>query len=60
MTARVTASGAPYEVQGEVSEKDRLNHAMRTFLREFGAQASLHMESCVRCGMCANACHFYL
>jgi Fe-S oxidoreductase len=60
MTARVTASGAPYEVQGEMSEKDRLSHATHTFLREFGAAAAIHMESCVRCGMCANACHFYL
>jgi len=60
MTARVAASGAPYDAQGEMSEKDRLSHGMRTFVREFGATAAIHMESCVRCGMCANACHFYI
>ncbi|MGO9546065.1 MAG: (Fe-S)-binding protein [Rhodomicrobium sp.] len=60
MTARVTASGAPYEVQGNMSEKDRLNHGMRTFVSEFGATAAIQMESCVRCGMCAQACHFYI
>ena len=28
--------------------------------REFGVTAALHMESCVRCGLCAEACHFYV
>jgi Fe-S oxidoreductase len=60
MTARVSASGASVEVQGEMPAKDRLTHAMSTFLREFGATAAIHMESCVRCGLCAQACHFYI
>ena len=33
---------------------------MRSFVSEFGVTAALHMESCVRCGLCAQACHFYL
>ena len=60
MTARVSASGASVEVQGEMPAKDRLTQAMSTFLREFGATAAIHMESCVRCGLCAQACHFYI
>ncbi len=60
MTARVAVSGTPYDAQGELAETERLDHAMRTFVRDFGAAAAIHMESCVRCGMCAEACHFYL
>ncbi len=33
---------------------------MRSFVREFGVTSALHLESCVRCGLCADACHFYL
>jgi Fe-S oxidoreductase len=42
MTARVTASGVPYDAQGELSESERTARAMRTFVREFGATASFH------------------
>jgi len=34
--------------------------AMGNFARSFGVTAALHMESCVRCGLCADACHFYV
>ena len=32
---------------------------MGGFLRGLGATAALHLESCVRCGQCAQACHFH-
>ncbi len=51
---------APYDKQGERSDADRVEAAMKSFAREFGRTAALHMESCVRCGLCAEACHFYL
>ena len=60
MTAKTTAAGVPYDVQGEMSDNERRNAAMRGFVREFGAIAAAHLESCVRCGMCAEACHFYV
>ncbi len=60
MTARVTASGVSVEIQGDLPEKERLSRAMQTFLQEFGATAAMHMEACVRCGVCAHACHFYI
>lgn len=33
---------------------------MRSFATDFGVTAALHMESCVRCGLCAEACQFYV
>ncbi len=60
MTAKTTAAGVPYDAQGDMSDADRRNAAMRGFIQEFGAVAAAHLEACVRCGMCANACHFYV
>jgi len=60
MTAKTTAAGVPYDAQGDMSDADRRSAAMRGFLHEFGAVAAAHLETCVRCGMCANACHFYV
>ncbi len=55
-----TATATPsFDKQGERSDEARVDAAMRSFVREFGVTAALHMESCVRCGMCAEACHFY-
>jgi Fe-S oxidoreductase len=33
--------------------------AMNTFVREIGGWASSQLEACTRCGVCADACHFY-
>ena len=43
-----------------MSDTDRRDAAMRGFIHEFGAVAAAHLEACVRCGMCADACHFYV
>jgi Fe-S oxidoreductase len=32
---------------------------MQTFVRETGAWVASQLEACTRCGMCAEACHFY-
>lgn len=50
----------PFDRQGEQSDAARTEAAMRSFVREFGVTAALHMEACVRCGMCAQACHFHI
>jgi Fe-S oxidoreductase len=54
-----TAATPAFDRQGERSDAARVQAAMRSFVREFGVTAALHMEACVRCGMCAEACHFY-
>ena len=33
--------------------------AVHTFLSETGGWAASQLEACTRCGMCAEACHFY-
>ncbi len=48
-----------YDQQGNQPDPARVDAAMRSFVREFGVTAALHMESCVRCGLCAEACHFH-
>ncbi|MDD5325461.1 MAG: (Fe-S)-binding protein [Polaromonas sp.] len=57
----VAASATPaFDRQGDQSDEARVDVAMRSFVSEFGVTAALHMESCVRCGLCASACHFYV
>lgn len=57
----MTAAAAPaFDRQGTQSDAARVDAAMRSFVREFGVTAALHMEACVHCGMCAEACHFHV
>jgi Fe-S oxidoreductase len=32
---------------------------MNSFVKETGGYAASQLEACTRCGMCAEACHFY-
>ncbi len=52
------ASLAPEEAN--LGERERVAGAMRGFAREIGALSALRLEACVHCGMCADACHFYI
>jgi len=56
----MSSPSAAFDRQGQSSDGERVEAAMRAFVREFGVTSALHMESCVHCGMCAEACHFYL
>lgn len=49
-----------YDKQGGMSDHERVEIAMRSFVRDFGATAATYMESCIHCGMCAEACHYYV
>ncbi|MFZ5555741.1 MAG: (Fe-S)-binding protein [Pseudomonadota bacterium] len=49
-----------YDTQGEMPDDERVQKAMQTFVRDFGRTAAIYMESCIHCGMCAEACHFYV
>ena len=33
--------------------------AINTFVKETGGYVASQLEACTRCGMCAEACHFY-
>ena len=52
------ANLAPEEAR--FTDRERVAGAMRGFAREFGALSALRLEACVHCGMCADACHFYI
>ena len=49
-----------YDTQGEMPDDERVKKAMQNFVRDFGRTAAIYMESCIHCGMCAEACHFYV
>ncbi len=49
-----------YDKQGDMPDAQRVETAMRHFVKDFGAVAATYMEACVHCGMCAEACHFYV
>jgi Fe-S oxidoreductase len=34
-------------------------HALDTFIEETGGWVASQLEACTRCGICADACHFY-
>jgi len=57
-TTDITATRGP--APGPHAGPDSVRDAMRSFGREFGALAALRLESCIHCGMCADACHFYI
>ena len=41
------------------SDGQRIDAALRTFVRDLGPVAALHLDACVRCGLCAEACPFH-
>jgi Fe-S oxidoreductase len=49
-----------HDRQGEASDADRLEAAMKAFVKDMGRAAAVYMESCIHCGNCAEACHFYV
>ncbi|HSD60633.1 MAG TPA: hypothetical protein VLC55_07245, partial [Burkholderiales bacterium] len=49
-----------FDKQGDLSDEKRVQRAMQNFVKDFGRVAALYMESCIHCGMCAEACHFYV
>ena len=51
---------ARYDQQGELSDSERLKTAMRNFAKDFHYGSAIHMDSCIHCGNCAGACHFYV
>jgi len=49
-----------FDRQGEMDDTQRAERALRRFIRDFGRTAALYLESCVHCGQCAEACHYYV
>lgn len=60
MAETITSSARNFDKQGEASDPIRVQAAMEGFVAEFGPKAATWMNACVRCGLCAEACHFHL
>jgi Fe-S oxidoreductase len=60
VSAAATSPAPAFDRQGDQRDEARLDAAIGSFVREFGVTAALHLEACVRCGLCADACHFHV
>jgi Fe-S oxidoreductase len=49
-----------HDRQGDASDIERGAAALQAFMRDMTRSAATYMESCIRCGHCAEACHFYV
>lgn len=49
-----------FDKQGELADAERVAIAMQSFVRDFTPATAAYMESCIHCGQCAEACHFYV
>lgn len=58
LRAGLTGLGARADKRRD-SDAARLDRAKAVMLREIDGQHAMYLESCIHCGMCAEACHFY-
>lgn len=42
-----------------LSDEERVHRAKRTMIDKLDSRTAMDLETCVHCGMCAEACHFY-
>jgi Fe-S oxidoreductase len=49
-----------HDQQGDASDTERGAAALQAFMRDMTRSTATYMESCIRCGHCAEACHFYV
>ncbi|HET7365201.1 MAG TPA: (Fe-S)-binding protein [Burkholderiales bacterium] len=49
-----------YDRQGDTPDAERAARALQAFMRDMTRSAATYMESCIHCGHCAEACHFYV
>jgi Fe-S oxidoreductase len=60
MSSTDVMDGVPaVDKQGTASDAERVTAAMQGFAATFGRKAAIYLESCIHCGMCAEACHFH-
>lgn len=60
--AQLTARIAELKARAPASElapAERVRRAREVMLQELDSRTGMDLETCVHCGMCAEACHFY-
>jgi len=43
----------------DLSDEDRVRRAKKAFAQKLNGHRAVDLDSCLHCGMCAEACHFY-
>jgi len=43
----------------DMSDDERVRRAKRAFMQKLNGHRAVDLDSCLQCGMCAEACHFY-
>lgn len=51
---------ARVDKQGTLSDRERVDAALASFVHDFSRTTAAYLEACVHCGQCAEACHFYV
>jgi Fe-S oxidoreductase len=46
--------------EADLPAEERVRRATTTFVANIDARSATYLESCIHCGHCAQACHFYL
>jgi Fe-S oxidoreductase len=49
-----------YDRQGTAADAERVQAAVRAFVKDLYSDSALWLDSCIHCGWCAEACHFYV
>lgn len=49
-----------FDKQGDTADAVRVARALEAFERDMTRTNATYLESCIRCGHCAEACHFYV
>ena len=48
------------DMQGDLSNEERLDNAMADFAKNVNRTTATWLESCMHCGVCAEACQYYI
>ena len=56
--ASLASLGADMPGDGLTGE-ERVRRAKQTFMQKIDSRMAVDLETCIHCGMCAEACHFY-
>jgi Fe-S oxidoreductase len=51
------AADAPAD---DLSDDERLARVRKTFIAKLDRRTAIDLETCIHCGMCAEACHYYV
>ena len=43
----------------DMSDEERVRRAKKAFMQKLNGHRAVDLDSCLQCGMCAEACHFY-